>query len=90
MKDLNMLVWLTQLGMSIAVPLGGFVWGAMWLRERFGLGKWVIVCGCIVGLICAVDSTIRTFKMLGAVMSRQQKKKEEQLKVPPVSFNEHD
>ena len=32
MKDLNLIVWLTQLGMSVAVPLAGFVLLAVWLR----------------------------------------------------------
>ena len=55
MKDLNLLVWLTQLGMSVAMPLAGFTLLGVWLRERFGLGIWIVLCGCAVGLICAVD-----------------------------------
>ena len=41
MKDLHMLVWLTQTGISVAAPPGGFLLGAIWLRDRFGLGAWV-------------------------------------------------
>ena len=37
MKDLSLLVWLTQLGLSVAVPLAGFILLAVWLRSRFGL-----------------------------------------------------
>ena len=55
MKELNMLVWLTQLGMSVALPLAGFTWLGVWLRGRFALGNWVVVVGLVIGLICAVD-----------------------------------
>ena len=45
MKDLSMLVWLSQLGLSVAAPLAGFILLAVWLNERFSLGVWVIwVC----------------------------------------------
>ena len=47
MKNLNMLVWLTQLGLSVAGPLAGFILLAVWLRQRFELGGWVLVVGII-------------------------------------------
>ena len=33
MKDLGLLVWLTQLGLSVAFPLAGFVLLGLWLRR---------------------------------------------------------
>ena len=39
MKDLTLLTWLTQLGLSVAVPLGGFVWLGVWLRDSLGWGN---------------------------------------------------
>ena len=42
MKDLSLLVWLTQLGISVAVPPIFLIWLAAWLQGRFGWGKWVI------------------------------------------------
>ena len=50
MKNMQLLTWLTQLGLSTAVPLAGFVLLAVWLRERFGWGAWVIVGGIVLGL----------------------------------------
>ncbi len=88
MKDFNLLVWLSQLGMSIALPLCGFIWGAVWLRDHFGLGKWVVVCGCVIGMICAVDGMIHSFMMLSRAAAKHDKNKK--LKVPPVSYNDHD
>lgn len=83
MKDLTLIVWLTQLGMSTALPLGGFVLLAVWLRNRFELGQWVLWAGIIVGFICAIDGFRTSLK----AMSRLTGKKKED---PPVSFNDHD
>lgn len=83
MKDLNMVIWLTQLGLSVAVPLAGFVLGAVWLRNRFGLGMWVIWTGIVLGGICAVNGFRHSLKMMEQ-MSRDKKKQE-----PPIGFNEH-
>ena len=55
MKNVNLLIWLTQLGISVAVPLGGFIWLGVWLRQRFDLGVWVVLAGVFVGIVCAVD-----------------------------------
>ena len=42
---MSLLVWLTQLGISVAVPLAGFVLLAVWLRSLFDMGVWVIWAG---------------------------------------------
>lgn len=84
MKNLHLLVWLTQLGISVAVPLGGFVLLAVWLRQRFDWGVWVIIAGVVVGLICAVNGLRSSLK----AMERMAKDKKED--TPPVSFNDHD
>ena len=51
MKDMTMIVWLTQLGLSVALPLCGFVLLAVWLQHSFGWGNWVIFVGSALGLI---------------------------------------
>lgn len=84
MKDLSLIVWLTQLGLSTALPLAGFVLLAIWLRDRFGWGDWVIWVGVIVGFVCAIDGFRTSLK----AMSRMQKDKPSD--EPPVSFNDHD
>lgn len=43
-KDIGMLAWVTQLGLSVAFPLAGFVLLAVWLKNRFGWGNWVNCC----------------------------------------------
>lgn len=71
MKDLNMLVWLTQLGLSVALPLAGFTWLGVWLRDRFALGSWVVVVGLVIGFICAVDG----FRSSLAIMERMDRQR---------------
>ena len=55
MKDLHLLAWLTQLGLSTALPLAGFVLLAVWLMNRFNLGIWVLFCGIGLGFYYAID-----------------------------------
>lgn len=83
MKDINLLVWLTQLGATVAFPLGGFVLLAVWLHNRFGWGSWVIWLGSALGLFFAIDGLRVSLKAL----SRLSKKDTDQ--PPAVSFNEH-
>lgn len=83
MKDLQLLTWLTQLGLGTAVPLAGFVLLAVWLQNRFSLGNWVIFLGIGLGLLFAIDAFVKNLKLLGK-LTRQKKKK-----TPPVSFGEH-
>ena len=84
MKDLTLIVWLSQLGLSIAVPMAGFVLLAVWLKNSCGWGQWVIYVGIGLGLICAIDGLLNSLK----AMARLGRKKEEDLP-PPVSFNDH-
>lgn len=84
MKNINMLIWLTQLGISVAVPLGGFIWLGIWLRQRFTLGVWVVLAGIFVGIICAADGLRTSLK----AMERMSEVKNEE--PPPVSFNDHE
>ena len=84
MKDLNLLIWLTQLGLSVAVPPAVFILLAVWLHKSCAWGIWVIWVGVALGVYCAVTGFVSSLKAL----SRMQDHKKE----PPagVSFNEHD
>ena len=84
MKDLTLLVWLTQLGLSVAFPLAGFILLAVWLRSSFGWGDWVIWVGLILGLTGAVNGFRHSLKAM-ELQSRGKKKNDP----PPVVFNEH-
>lgn len=83
MKNINLLVWLTQLGISVAVPPALFILVGVWLRNRFSLGSWVVIVAVIVGVVCAIDGLRTSLK----AMERMAKDKEKE--DPPVSFNDH-
>lgn len=85
MKDLSLLIWITQLGFSVAIPPVAFILLAKWLQGKFGLGVWVLWVAGILGLICAIDGLIFNLK----AMNRLSKNNKQEDK-PPVSFNEHD
>ena len=84
MKDVNLLVWLTQLGVSVAVPLVGFLWLGVWLHSDLGWGKWTIVAGLLFGISGAVSGLWNSLQVL-AKMSRHKKEDTP----PPIAFNEH-
>lgn len=89
MKEINMLVWITQLDMSVAAPLGGFTLLGLWLQERFGLGLWAMLICIALGLIGAASGlrqSLRIMEQMDARSGRKDKKKE----APPVSYNEHE
>ena len=86
MKELNPLVWLTQLGISVAGPLAGFILLAVWLRQRFDLGIWVLLVGIVLGISGAIDG----FRVSMKAMEQMTKNKPSQNDPPPVSFNDHD
>ena len=84
MKDLTLLVWLTQLGLSVALPPAGFILLAVWLRNQFSWGIWVIWVAIVLGLYFAVTGFLSCLKTLKRLTDDQKKDP------PPVSFNEHD
>ena len=84
MKDLRMLVWLTQVGISVAAPPVVFLLGALWLRNRFGLGVWCILVALALGIICAVAGLRQTLMLMEKMHEKNHKDP------PPVpGFNEH-
>lgn len=84
MKDLSLLTWLTQLGLSVAFPLGGLIMLAVWLREKFSLGSWVLWVGIGLGLLLALDGLRKNLKALSRLSNKRDREP------PAVSFNEHD
>ena len=84
MKNVNLLIWLTQLGLSEAVPLAGFIFLGIWLHNSCAWGQWTIWVGVILGVTTAIDGLRQSIKAMQR-MSESAPEKE-----PPVSFNDHD
>lgn len=85
MKNAALLIWLTQLGLSVAVPPAFFIFLAVWLRNQFNFGQWIIWAGIILGLVSAIDGLRTSLK----TMAKMSEGKEEK-NPPPVSYNDHD
>lgn len=84
MKNLSLIVWITQLGLSVAVPLAGFVLLGVWLCDTLGWGQWTIYVGTAFGLYCAVHgflASLKTLKRLSDPSKEEDKN---------VAFNDHD
>ena len=84
MKNLSLLVWLSQLGLSVALTPLCFIGLAVWLREEWDWGEWVLWVGIVMGIYSAITGFISTLRSLQRV--NQDKKNEPQ----PTAFNDHD
>ena len=84
MKDLTLLAWLTQLGLTVISPLIGFLLLALWLYNSQGWGSWVIWVAVVLGVVCAIDGLRTSLKAMER-LARKENKEE-----PPVAFNEHE
>lgn len=82
MKDVSLLVFLSQLGLGVVLPLGGFILLGVWLRQWLDLGVWIVLVFTALGAIMAVQGFINTLK----TMDRMAKKPEDEV----VSYNEHE
>ena len=73
------LILLSQFGMSIAVSLGLCLFGASWLRDRFGLENWIFLPAILAGLWMAVGSfrSISVYQRNRDAWNKKQKALEE-------------
>ena len=85
MKLLNLLLWVTQFGFSLVFPMCFFRYLASWLRQRFGLGMWIVVVFGILGLL----TTISTARTCLATMRKAAEEASSRSDPPPTAFNDH-
>ena len=70
----RLLAWVTQFGFSVVAPLAGCILLAVWLRDRFALGGWVLALGVALGILGAVGglaSSIRLMDRMGAAAQKR-------------------
>ena len=84
MKNVTLLVWLTQLGLSVAAPPACFILLAVWLRRSMNCGSWVVYVALVLGIYCAITGFVSALRTLQR-LSEDQKKE-----APPTAFNDHD
>ena len=67
MKEVNLLIWMTQLGLSVALPLIGFAFLGVWLNQSCGFGSWTVWTGLILGILSSVNgfrSSLHAMKLM--------------------------
>ena len=84
MKLLNLLMWVTQFGLSIVFPTLFFLWLAVWLRTRFGLGMWIVAVFGILGVLTSVSTAKSCYRSMRRAAEELSGGSE-----TPVSFNDH-
>ncbi len=65
---------LTQLGLSVALPPLLCLFAAGWVRDRLGLGLWIMVIALLLGVGGGVLNFLKTWQMIERRRQRQQKK----------------
>ena len=84
MKLLNLIMWVTQFGLSILFPLCFFLILGVWLQTKFALGIWIVVVLGILGFLTSI-STVRS-----CLHSMQKAAREVASQTPPpIAFNDH-
>lgn len=85
MKLLNLLLWVTQFGVSILFPMCFFLMLAAWLQNKFGFGMWIFFVLGTFGLLTTI-STVRSclHSLLKAAEEASPRKD------TPIAFNDHD
>ncbi len=82
-KGLRYLVWLTQLGLSVAAPLAAFILLGVWLRNARGWGDWTVAVGILLGLLGAAGGLYNSFKLLNQMLKQDEER-------PTKGYNRHE
>lgn len=83
MKDLSLLSWFMQLGLSVAIPPVALILLAVWLRNSFSMGQWVLWVAGVLGIYCAITGLVSALRTLFQLTKQ---KDETQI----ISFNDHE
>lgn len=84
MKLLNLLLWVTQFGLSALFPICFFLLLAVWLQNKFGLGMWILIVFGILGVLVTISTVKANWKAMQKAADEAADRKE-----PPIAFNDH-
>lgn len=76
-KSLSNLALISQIGISMVVPIIGCVWFANFLMKRFDLGVWVLFLFVILGVVTAFMNLYKLADFSNKDMEKDRKEKEE-------------
>lgn len=60
-NSLKYTTMITQLGISVVTPILLCIFGALWLKGKFNLGNWIVICGIVVGVSSGFYSLMSYF-----------------------------
>ena len=84
MKLLNLLMWVTQFGLSCLFPICFFLLLAVWLKQKFALGMWIIIVLGILGVLITISTVRANWKAMCRAASEASSSEP-----PPIAFNDH-
>ena len=84
MKVFSLLIWVGQFGFSVLFPTCFFLMVSVWLRDRFGLGLWIVAVLGILGLLTSFSTAKACLRSILREIERTSDRKD-----PPPAFNEH-
>ena len=84
MKLLNLLMWVTQFGLSGLFPSCFFLLLAVWLQQKFQLGMWIIIVMGILGILITISTVRANWKAM-----RKAADEAASSEPPPIAFNDH-
>lgn len=64
-KSLKAAAWITQFGINMITPIILFIIIALWLKEKFNLGDWIMILAIILGVGGAIGSMFSFIKTAG-------------------------
>ena len=83
MKNISLIVWITQLGLSVVLPPVIFIFLACWLHNSLGWGKWVLWIGIAMGVYGGIMGLVSSLRTISHLADSDKKEKR------PPSFNDH-
>ena len=84
MKFLSLLMWVTQFGLSGLFPICFFLLLAVWLKQKFSLGMWIIIVFGILGVLITISTVRANWKAM-----RKAANEAAGSEPPPMAFNDH-
>lgn len=84
MKLLNLIMWVSQFGLSVIFPTLFFLWLAVRLQHKFGFGMWIVILLGTVGVLTSISTTRSCLRSMRKAAEELSSGKE-----PPIAFNDH-
>ncbi|MGN1098284.1 MAG: AtpZ/AtpI family protein [Clostridia bacterium] len=70
---LTALAMITQFGISVITPVLLCTLGAVWLRNKFGLGDFVVILGILIGIGAGIMTMIKMIRQMSDMAKKEDK-----------------